>query len=150
MMNQALEFSCFYLSDRSAKDNIALIYPQAVLQSVTELPISTWNYTAQGDAIRHIGPTAQDFYAAFGVGEDNRHISTIDADGVALAAIQGLHEIVREKDAQINDLQQRVDDLEARLSSLEAIMQPQEAGFPTLAVLLTALIFGGLWLGKRS
>ena len=39
----------------------------------------------------HIGPTAQDFSRAFGLGEDNRHITTVDADGVALAAIQGLY-----------------------------------------------------------
>ncbi len=33
---------------------------------------------------------AQDFYAAFGVGEDDRHITSIDEDGVALAAIKAL------------------------------------------------------------
>jgi hypothetical protein len=34
---------------------------------------------------------AQDFYAAFGVGEDDKHITSIDEDGVALAAIKALH-----------------------------------------------------------
>ena len=55
-----------------------------------ELSIETWNYKSQGPSIRHIGPMAQDFYRAFGVGESNRHITTIDADGVTLAAVQAL------------------------------------------------------------
>ena len=58
---------------------------------------------------------AQDFHAAFGVGEDDRHISTSDADGVALAAIKGLHEIVREKDAEIQALKRRLEALERLL-----------------------------------
>ncbi len=67
--------------------------------------------TREGSA-RHIGPMAQDFHAAFGVGEDDRYISTVDASGVALAAIQGLSQILQDKDAEIHELN-------ARLSSLE-------------------------------
>jgi hypothetical protein len=55
---------------------------------------------------------AQDFYAAFGVGEDDRHISTVDADGVALAAIQGLYQLMQEQNAQIVALEARVAALE--------------------------------------
>jgi hypothetical protein len=76
---------------------------------------------------------AQDFYAAFNVGEDNKHISTSDADGVALAAIQGLYKIVQEKDAEIATLraekdaqigaqQQQIAGLEARLAALEKVL----------------------------
>ena len=54
-------------------------------------PIATWNLKGQGASIRHMGPMAQDFRAAFGLGETELGISTIDADGVALAAIQGLN-----------------------------------------------------------
>jgi hypothetical protein len=50
---------------------------------------ASWGYKAQAPAIRHLGPTAQDFRGAFGLGEDARHIDTIDSEGVALAAIQG-------------------------------------------------------------
>jgi hypothetical protein len=49
------------------------------------------------------------------VGEDDRHISTSDADGVALAAIKGLHEIVREKDAEIQALKRRLAAIEKLL-----------------------------------
>src|SRR5205085_10294927 len=79
------------LSDRNLKANIAAVDSRDVLQRLVSLPVSTWNYTAQGDGIRHIGPMAQDFKAAFGLGEDDTTISTVDEQGVALAAIQGLY-----------------------------------------------------------
>jgi hypothetical protein len=65
---------------------------------------------------------AQDFYAAFGLGEDERYISKSDADGVALAAIQGLYQVVQEKDATIAGQQREIDELRARLSALEALV----------------------------
>jgi hypothetical protein len=58
--------------------------------------MSTWSYKLDKGSIRHIGPMAQDFSAAFGFGSDNRSITTLDADGVALAAIQALYEEVQE------------------------------------------------------
>ena len=33
---------------------------------------------------RHIGPVAEDFSAAFEVGEGDKHIATVDADGARL------------------------------------------------------------------
>jgi hypothetical protein len=81
------------LSDRNAKTNFEAVDPEPVLNGVLTTPISTWNYRTRGD-IRHFGPMAQDFYAAFGgLGVDEKHISTEDADGVALAAIQGLYNL---------------------------------------------------------
>jgi hypothetical protein len=77
------------------------------------VPIQTWNLVSQDAAIRHMGPMAQDFAAAFGLGESERHISTVDADGVALAAIQGLYQLVQDQVVQIAAL-------EARLAVLEA------------------------------
>ena len=56
---------------------------QDVLASLAKIPIETWNLKSQAPSVRHIGPMTQDFYAAFEVGEDERHISTVDADGVA-------------------------------------------------------------------
>jgi hypothetical protein len=96
------------VSDRNAKENFTALNSIAILQRVAQLPLSTWNYKTQDAAIRHIGPMAQDFYAAFGVGEDNTHISTIDADGVSLAAIQGLYQIVQDKDQRIAQLEREV------------------------------------------
>jgi len=59
---------------------------------------------------------AQDFYAAFGVGPDDRHIATVDAEGIALAAVQGLEQQLREKTAAIEALQRRLERVEALLS----------------------------------
>jgi trimeric autotransporter adhesin len=80
------------LSDRNMKDNFAEVDSKDVLERVASMPIQRWNYKAQDESIKHIGPTAQDFAAAFGVGENDTTISTVDTDGVALAAIQGLYQ----------------------------------------------------------
>jgi trimeric autotransporter adhesin len=80
------------LSDRSAKTGIEPVNCRSLLDSLLDLPLASWSYAAQDPAIRHIGPMAQDFAAAFKIGEDDKHITTIDADGVALAAIQGLNQ----------------------------------------------------------
>ena len=67
----------------------------------------------------HLGPMAQDFHAAFAVGQDDKHISMVDADGVALAAIQGLNQKVEQlsgelkrRDAENANLKQRLEALE--------------------------------------
>ena len=78
-------------SDRNAKEEFTPIDARAVLNKVAQLPITEWRYKTQTDA-RHIGPMAQDFREAFGLGRDDKHITSVDADGVALAAIQGLNQ----------------------------------------------------------
>jgi hypothetical protein len=78
------------LSDRAMKTGVTPLDDAAVLRKVAALPVSEWSYTSER-GVRHVGPMAQDFYAAFGVGEDDRHITSIDEDGVALAAIKALH-----------------------------------------------------------
>jgi hypothetical protein len=78
------------LSDRNVKTNIAPLDDASVLDKVAALPISRWSYKSE-HGVRHVGPMAQDFYAAFKVGEDDKHITSIDEDGVALAAIKALH-----------------------------------------------------------
>ncbi len=78
------------VSDRAMKTNVVPLDDAAVLQKVAALPVSEWSYISER-GVRHVGPMAQDFYAAFGVGEDDRHITSIDEDGVALAAVKALH-----------------------------------------------------------
>jgi hypothetical protein len=77
------------LSDRAMKTGVTRLDDAAVLAKVAALPVSEWSYTSER-GVRHVGPMAQDFHAAFGVGEDDRHITSIDEDGVALAAIKAL------------------------------------------------------------
>ena len=114
------------LSDRNAKASILPVDGREVLGALMNVPISTWNYRGQSQAVQHMGPMAQDFYAAFGLGQDEHYIGSVDADGVALASIQGLYQLVQEKDAKIaalekqnTDQEKRLDDFEARLASLE-------------------------------
>lgn len=104
------------LSDRNVKTAISTIDPGKILDRLLATPISTWSYIAQGEGIRHIGPMAQDFAAAFKVGEDDTHISTIDADGVALAAIQGLNAKLETENAA---LRTELHQLLTRLERLE-------------------------------
>ncbi len=109
-------------SDRNAKENFQPVDSQAVLEKVAALPLSRWNYK-QDPTQQHLGPMAQDFHAAFGVGPDDKHITTVDADGVALAAIQGLNQKV---EAQRNILEQKeteIAELKARLERLERLLQ---------------------------
>ena len=107
------------ISDRNAKANFTQVDGHDTLKRLMSIPIETWNYQSQDPSIRHIGPMAQDFYAAFGLGENDRYINTVDVDGVALAAIQGLYEVVKEKDAENAKLRAEVDDLKERMAALE-------------------------------
>jgi hypothetical protein len=106
------------ISDRNVKENFESVDTKEILKRVAGIPIRRWNMKTQARSIRHIGPMAQDFQAAFEVGEDNRHINSVDADGVALAAIQGLNELVKEKDAKIRELESRLGEVEKALRTL--------------------------------
>jgi trimeric autotransporter adhesin len=84
------------LSDVNAKENFRDVSGEEVLRKLARIPIREWNYKAQDRSIRHMGPTAQDFNAAFGLGDFPLRINTIDADGIALAAINALESRTRD------------------------------------------------------
>jgi hypothetical protein len=96
------------LSDREGKTHFAPIDERAILERLATVPVQAWSYVAQDPSIRHIGPVAQDFAAAFEVGEDDRHINTVDADGMALAAIQGLYARVQEQETRLAQQEERL------------------------------------------
>ncbi|MFO1305471.1 MAG: tail fiber domain-containing protein [Burkholderiales bacterium] len=91
-------------SDRAMKADFDPVDAQEILARVASLPIGTWSYRTQNPSIRHMGPVAQDFRAAFGLGENDTTIATVDADGVALAAIQGLNAKVEAQAREIAQL----------------------------------------------
>ena len=95
--------------------------PRKILDTLVRLPVPTWNLKSQPPGIRHIGPVAQDFRAAFGLGTDDKSIGTVDADGVALAAIQGLNQKLNEKVTEVRELR-------ARLERLESLVTPMDGG----------------------
>jgi trimeric autotransporter adhesin len=102
------------LSDRNAKTDVVPLDDASVLAEVATLPVSTWRYKSES-GVRHVGPMAQDFYAAFGVGEDDRHIASIDEGGIELAAIKALKAKIERRNAQIAVLTRRVAKLEGGL-----------------------------------
>lgn len=98
-------------SDRNAKQDFAPVNAAEILDKVTRLPLSEWSYK-DDPATRHIGPVAQDFHAAFNIGTDDKHIAPLDEGGVALAAIQGLHQKLEQKQTEIMELKVRLEKLE--------------------------------------
>ncbi|HMO51793.1 MAG TPA: tail fiber domain-containing protein [Kiritimatiellia bacterium] len=76
-------------SDENLKQDFAPVEGREILDKLVAMPVQSWVYR-HDPAARHIGPTAQDFQAAFGIGASDTSISTVDADGIALAAIQAL------------------------------------------------------------
>jgi hypothetical protein len=103
-------------SDVALKEAFEPVDGAALLDAVARLPLSSWSYRAEGRGVRHLGPTAQDFRAAFGLGRDERSISTVDTAGVALAAIQELERRTR----QVEALAREVQELRGLLAELSA------------------------------
>ncbi|MBL0121886.1 MAG: tail fiber domain-containing protein [Betaproteobacteria bacterium] len=108
-------------SDRATKEAFELVDGAKVLAALVKMPLQSWKYRNE-EKIRHIGPTAQDFRAAFGVGYDDKTIATVDADGVAMAAIQGLHQLMKEKDSTIAGQAARISGLEFELQRIKAAL----------------------------
>ena len=93
------------VSDRNLKSGITPIDERAVLEQVASLPLSTWRYTADPAAVRHLGPMAQDFRATFGLGDTDRAYNSIDAHGVSLASIKALYRMVQEQQVRLEKLE---------------------------------------------
>jgi len=114
-------------SDRAAKENFTAVDGKSVLAKLVALPVTEWNYKKDSGSIRHLGPMAQDFKAAFQLdGADDKHISVVDEGGVALAAIQGLNQKVdsgkENADSRITKLETENEALKQRLEALEKII----------------------------
>ena len=109
--------TCVQISDRNAKEKFAPVDGREVLERVVGLPISRWNFKTDANT-QHIGPMAQDFYAAFQVGQDDKHIATVDENGVALAAIQGLYQELTAEKTRNAALEKRLAALEAKLQQV--------------------------------
>ena len=113
-------------SSRALKTGFEAIDAGAVLARVLELPLTRWRYLASPAEGAHLGPVAEDFHAAFGLGADGHAISTVDASGVALAAIQGMdRKLVDARDALAAEnagLRAELDALRERLAQIEAAL----------------------------
>ncbi len=104
-------------SDKNRKENFESIDRQELLEKIAELDITRWNYKVDSDSVTHIGPMAQDFYELFGVGVDDKSISTLDPSGIALAAVQALYAKSKE-----------LDELKSQLEELRVIVEAMRSG----------------------
>jgi hypothetical protein len=102
------------ISDRNAKTDITRVDDEAVLETVSRLPIYSWRYRTEQPGVQHMGPMAQDFMGAFGLGTTDKAIFTVDADGVALAAVKALHGRLERLEAENARLRERVTELESK------------------------------------
>jgi Chaperone of endosialidase len=118
-------------SDRSIKTDFASVNPQNILSRLAALPIGAWRYTNEVPGVRHVGPMAQDFKAAFGLGNNDKIIGFVDEEGVALAAIQGLDQKLehesKARDAEIERQGAEIRELNARIEALEKIILEQKS-----------------------
>jgi hypothetical protein len=124
------------ISDRSLKTDFAPVDGCAILERLVRLPMQTWRFKDAAPQERHLGPVAQDFHATFGVGLDERTICTVDADGVALAAIQGLNEKVEVRS-------QKAEDGLRRLMAENAELKQEVAELRRLMTELSAKVSAG-------
>lgn len=107
------------LSARASKENLVPVDHVAVLDRLERLPIVEWNYRDATDDDRHIGPTAEDFHTAFGLGTTDQTIALTDMAGIALAAVQALTQEVASRDQLIARQAEALNALEARVRELE-------------------------------
>ena len=104
------------ISDRNAKKNFQPVDTKTVLEKLAAIPVQKWNYKWEKETdVPNIGPMAQDFKHAFYPGRDDKGISTLEFDGVELAAIQGLYQELRDEKARNDALERRVKELESRI-----------------------------------
>jgi hypothetical protein len=110
-------------SSRAYKSAFAPVDTSVVLRAVVTLPLSYWRYHGEDQRIRHLGPVAEDFRHAFALGIDDKSITTVDADGVALAAIQGLNQKLERENAKLRAKSAKLEaentEIKARLAALE-------------------------------
>ncbi|HEY6806173.1 MAG TPA: tail fiber domain-containing protein [Pyrinomonadaceae bacterium] len=124
-------FNC--TSSRLTKENFLIANGSDVLSTLRKMPVSTWNYIAEGSAVRHMGPMAEDFYKGFGLGTGNTSIGVQDLAGVSLAAIKELDQRtiqLQQKNVEVEQLRSQVNDLrltnnsmEKRLAALEQLVK---------------------------
>ena len=106
-----------FSSSRELKTDFRAIDSTDMLNRVSQLEMGSWQYK-QGSPGKHIGPVAEDFEKVFELGTNGKTISVVDANGIALAAIQGLYVEVQKRDMAIESLAAQLADLQGQIDSL--------------------------------
>jgi trimeric autotransporter adhesin len=113
------------VSDRDRKENFAPVDGEDVLRRLRQVPVTSWNYIAEGREVRHIGPMAQEWHAAFPLNDDPLTINQGDFDGVNLAAIRALDARTRnvpELERELARLRAENEALRHRLQAIESLL----------------------------
>jgi|GEM_PF-672568 len=113
-------FNC--TSSRTTKQNFMLVDGNDILSRLRKVPVSTWNYIAEENQVRHMGPMAEDFFDAFKLGTSDKAIGIQDLTGVSLAAIKALDE----RTIQLQEKQNEVEQLRLQVAQLESANQAME------------------------
>lgn len=90
-------------SDVNTKEEFSQLNKTEILDKLVGLSVTRWRY--KGTNEYHIGPMAQDFYAAFGLGNSDKHISVIDPAGLTTLAIQAMMERMAALEAELEALE---------------------------------------------
>jgi Chaperone of endosialidase len=112
-------------SDRNLKANFSSVNPRLILNKLAAIPIQSWNYKSEETTTRHIGPMAQDFRAAFNLGADDKTLNMVDAQGVTMAAIQGLYQQNQELARTVQQQSRQIERLQSQVMRLQQNAQPQ-------------------------
>ena len=91
------------LSDSSKKQNIKKLPISSALSKINNINVYEWNYKSQDTSVKHVGPMAQDFHKAFGLGNSNLAITSVDMDGVILLGVQGVNNRLDSMYEQLNN-----------------------------------------------
>lgn len=119
-------FNC--TSSRYTKENFAGVSGEDVLTRLRKVPVTSWNYISEGQQVRHLGPMAEDFYGAFGLGTSDKAIGVQDLAGINLAAAQALDQRTAELQKENAQLRTLLTALEQRLAALEQKAQADASG----------------------
>jgi hypothetical protein len=113
---------CQFVSDRNIKHDIQPVDGDVVLERLAAMPVALWRYDSAPEQL-HMGPMAQDFQAEFGLGDSDRHIAAVDANGVTMAAIQALYRRVSLLQSRSEARERENRELRAQLRSLRAELE---------------------------
>jgi hypothetical protein len=123
-------FTC--TSSRTLKEGFAEVDGEDVLARIRGVPVNTWSYVGEAGGVRHMGPFAEDFRAAFSLGVSDRSIGLLDIDVVNFAAVKALEARTAELRAATAEV--------GRLTSEVATLREQQAATDARLAELEALV----------
>ena len=112
-------------SSRTLKENFLAVDGEEVLWRIRGVPVTTWSMIGADPHVRHMGPVAEDFHRAFGLGLGETAIGLGDIDGVNLAAAKALEARTARLQAQLDERTAEVRGLQAEVRGLHATVEAQ-------------------------